>query len=80
MTIEEALDELPPIQPGLAKTSYRQFQLRIPTQIFLQLEIEAAKRGMTSYKLGSTILGMYLTGKLQLVKTPETKTNNDGQG
>lgn len=68
---ENPLDVLPPIQPGAtAKTQTRQFQLRLPTEVYLRLEIEAARRATTSYKLGATILAMFLNGKLVLKKDP----------
>lgn len=66
---ENSLDTLPPIQPGAsAKTQTRQFQLRLPTETYLRLEMEAARRATTSYKLGATILAMFLNGKLTIKK------------
>lgn len=60
----ETLDLLPPIQAQADRKSYRQFQVKLPTNIFLQLEIDAARRGLTSYKLASAVLSMYLAGNL----------------
>lgn len=75
MSIEESLDSLPPIQPGAsAKVSTRQFQLRLPTDTFLKLEMDAARRGTTSYKLGATLVTMWVNGKL-VIKTEEPKDN-----
>lgn len=68
---ENPLDTLPPIQPGAtAKTQTRQFQLRLPTELYLRLELEAARRATTSYKLGASILAMFLNGKLVLKQEP----------
>ncbi|WP_415878979.1 hypothetical protein [Methylomonas sp. TEB] len=68
---ENPLDTLPPIQPGAtAKTQTRQFQLRLPTELYLRLELEAARRATTSYKLGAAVLAMFLNGKLVPKKDP----------
>lgn len=64
MTIDEPLDSLPPIQAQTDRKSFRQFQVKLPTNVFLQLEIDAARRGLTSYKLASSVLALYLGGKL----------------
>ncbi|MDO9104762.1 MAG: hypothetical protein Q7U57_07350 [Methylovulum sp.] len=68
MDIDQPLDDLPPIQAGQAIKSHRQLQLRLPTQQFINLEIEAAKRGITSYKLASAVLALYLAGKMKIIK------------
>lgn len=73
MNTDEMLDGLPPIQDGIVQKSYRQMQIRLPTQSFLKLEIEAAKRGMSSYKLVSSLLTLYLNGKMHI------KSTNGGQ-
>ena len=76
MTDNDLLEEIPPIQTlevSQLKT-YRQFQLRLPTTEFLKLELDAAKRGTTSYKLASIILSMYLSGRL-ILKPTENDTN-----
>ncbi|WP_150046128.1 hypothetical protein [Methylomonas rhizoryzae] len=76
MTTELTLDVLPPIQADKQATAVRQLQIRLPVQVFLKLELDAARRGMTSYKLASAVLSMYLNGKLvqkkELLNGPET--------
>lgn len=75
---DTALDEIPPIQiteVSQLKT-FRQFQLRIPTTEFLRLELEAAKRGTTSYKLAVVIISMYLSGRLIIKPTDSDTTVN----
>jgi|GEM_PF-3551447 len=68
---ESLLDTLPPVQPGAsAKTQLRRFQLHLPTEVYLKLEIESARRAVTSYKLAATIIGMFLSGKLVVKKDP----------
>lgn len=64
MSIEETLDSLPPIQSGKPVATHRQMQIRLATETFLKLEMDAARRGMTSYKLASAVLTLYLNGKL----------------
>lgn len=64
MNSEETLDALPPIIGGKPVATYRQMQIRIQTETFLRLEMDAARRGMTSYKLAAALITMYLNGKL----------------
>lgn len=64
MNIEETLDSLPPITNGRPVITHRQMQIKLSTETFLKLEMDAARRGLTSYKLASAVLTMYLNGKL----------------
>lgn len=77
MNTVDILDSIPAIQPGQpVKATTRQFQLRLETETFLRLEIDAARRGTTSYKLGATLIKHWVDGKLT-VKKDEPKTNSD---
>lgn len=68
---ENPLDSLPPVQAGASpKTQLRRFNVQLPTQTYLMLEIESARRAITSYKLAATIISMFLNGKLVVKKDP----------
>ncbi|AEF99481.1 hypothetical protein [Methylomonas methanica] len=82
MTSEEPLDTLPPVIGGKTVATTRQMQIRLSTETFLKLEMDAARRGLTSYKLASVVLTMYLNGKLvqkkELTSGPETNQQTEG--
>jgi len=82
MSIEEPLDSLPPIIGGKPVATTRQMQIRLTTETFLKLEMDAARRGMTSYKLAAVVLNMYLNGKLvqkkELSSGPESSSETVG--
>lgn len=82
MNIDETLDTLPPIIGGKQPITTRQMQIRLTTETFLKLEMDAARRGLTSYKLANAVLTMYLNGKLvqkkELPSGPETTSETDG--
>ncbi|WP_157198077.1 hypothetical protein [Methylomonas sp. DH-1] len=79
---ENLLDTLPPIQPGATvKSQSRRFNVQLPTETYLKLEIESARRAVTSYKLASTIITMFLNGKLVLKQQPiEAPAESDLSG
>ncbi|WGS84977.1 hypothetical protein [Methylomonas sp. UP202] len=79
--VETSLDTLPPIKPGATvKTQARQFQLRLPTETYLRLEMEAARRATTSYKLAATILAMFLNGKFLIKQDQPSPVEGDPDG
>lgn len=68
---DEMVGLLPPINNERSiPRSERQFQVKLPVNTFLKLEVEAARRGLTSYKLAQTILMLYLSGQLKPVNNP----------
>jgi len=78
---DEMVGLLPPINTDQPiPRSDRQFQVKLPMNTFLKLEVEAARRGLTSYKLAQLILMLYLAGELKPVKTatsPNAPTSNE---
>lgn len=82
MSLEEPLDTLPPVIGGKTSPTTRQMQIRLSTETFLKLEMDAARRGLTSYKLAAVVLTMYLNGKLvqkkELTSGPETNQQTEG--
>lgn len=73
---EEFLSEMPPLKEDTGKTPMRAFQMRLQTEVFLKLEIEAAKRGTTSYKLAALVLKKYVDRELILVKPNAANSAN----
>jgi len=58
---------LPPVKSvEPQKKATRPVQLTVPTETFLKLELDGARRGMSSYKLAAVILTMYVNGRLIL--------------
>jgi hypothetical protein len=65
--MNELDDLLPPYREGEnPKQTYRKFQTALPTDIYVQLELDAAKRGLTFYKLVQSLLTLYANGRLQV--------------
>jgi hypothetical protein len=75
--MNELDDLLPPIQNGEnQKPTYRKFQSALPTDVYVALELDAAKRNITFYKLVQSLLTLYANGRLQ-VKPNAPKPKQD---
>jgi len=79
MSDEFEFDSLPPILADLKPDkSYRKYQMTVSTDTFLKLELQAARRGTTSYKLAATIITMFVNGRLKQVESAASPENNKG--
>lgn len=77
----EELMTLPPVRDAAPeKPTWRKYQMSVTTDTFLKLEYQAARRGMTSYKLAASIITMFVNGKLVVKKDDAAKEDNQNQG
>lgn len=67
MNMNDLEELLPPYRKGEdQKETYRKFQSALPTDIYVRLELDAARRGLTFYKLVQNLLTLYANGRLQV--------------
>lgn len=80
----DELDDLmsiPPVRDAAPeKPTWRKYQMSVTTDTFLKLEYQAARRGMTSYKLAASIITMFVNGKLVVKKDDAAELDNKNSG